>query len=72
MKHYQTAKAAQANPNDVAYIENESMTCKLAIHSDELEDYEAYSGFGIEDVTPDWLLFDMLIWCKDTQLIRKP
>lgn len=65
MKTYRTAKAAQANIMDVAVIYNESQTSQLSITMEEIEDYEACSGFGVEDVTPDWILFDLLMWCKD-------
>ena len=65
MKTYTTGKAAQANIMDVAVIYNESQTSKLSITMEEIEEYEAHSGFGVEDVTPDWILFDVLMWCKD-------
>jgi len=64
MKTYSTALAAKADPMDVAVIYNESQTSKLSITIDEIEQYEAHSGYGVEDVTPDWILFDLLIWCK--------
>ncbi len=50
---------------DVAVIYNESETSRLSITMEEIEEYEAHSGFGVEDVTPDWILFDLLMWCKD-------
>jgi hypothetical protein len=65
MKTYTTGKVAQADQLDVAVIYNESNTSKLSITIQEIEDYEADSGFGVEDVTPDWILFDLLMWCKD-------
>jgi len=65
MKTYTTGKAAQVDIMDVAVIYNESQTSKLSITMEEIEDYEAQSGFGVEDVTPDWILFDLLMWCKD-------
>ena len=65
MKTYTTGKAAQADQMDVAVIYNESETSTLSITMEEIEEYEAHSGFGVEDVTPDWILFDMLMWCKD-------
>jgi hypothetical protein len=64
MKNYRTSLAAKANPMDVAVIYNESQTSQLSITMGELEDYEAHSGFGVEDVTPDWLFFDLLMWCN--------
>jgi hypothetical protein len=64
MKTYRTPLAVKANPMDVAVIYNESQTSKLSITMGELEKYEAHSGFGIEDTTPDWLLFDLLMWCN--------
>jgi hypothetical protein len=65
MKTYHTAKSAQADQSEVAVIYNESNTSQLSITMEEIEEYEAHSGFGVEDVTPDWILFDMLMWCKD-------
>jgi hypothetical protein len=65
MKTYTTGKAAQADQTDVAVIYNESKTSRLSITIQEIEEYEAHSGFGVEDVTPDWILFDLLMWCKD-------
>jgi hypothetical protein len=65
VKTYHTAKAAQADQIDVAIIYNESQTSQLSITIQEIEEYEAHSGFGVEDVTPDWILFDLLMWCKD-------
>ena len=65
MKTYTTAKAEQADQMDVAVIYNESQTSQLSITIQEIEEYEAHSGFGVEDVTPDWILFDLLMWCKD-------
>jgi hypothetical protein len=65
MKTYTTGKAAQADQMDVAVIYNESQTSQLSITMEEIEEYEAHSGFGVEDVTPDWILFDVLMWCKD-------
>ena len=65
MKTYTTAKAEQADQMDVAVIYNESQTSQLSITIQEIEEYEAHSGFGVEDVTPDWILFDVLMWCKD-------
>jgi hypothetical protein len=65
MKNYRTSLAAKANPMDVAVIYNESQTSQLSIMMEELEEYEAHSGFGVEDITPDWVLFDLLMWCKD-------
>jgi hypothetical protein len=65
VKTYHTAKAVQADQIDVAIIYNESQTSQLSITIQEIEEYEAHSGFGVEDVTPDWILFDLLMWCKD-------
>jgi hypothetical protein len=65
LKTYHTAKAARADQMDVAVIYNESETSRLSITMEEIEEYEAHSGFGVEDVTPDWILFDLLMWCKD-------
>lgn len=64
MKTYRTSLAVKANPMDVTVIYNESQTSQLSITMGELEKYEAHSGFGIEDTTPDWLLFDLLMWCN--------
>ena len=64
MKTYTTSLAAKADPVDVAVIHNESQTSKLSITIGELEKYEEHSGFGVEDETPDWLLFDLLMWCN--------
>ncbi len=49
---------------DVAVIYNESQTSQLSITIGELEKYEEHSGFGVEDETPDWLFFDLLMWCN--------
>ena len=64
MKTYATSLAAKADPMDVAVIYNESQTSKLSITMEELDSYEAHSGYGVEDVTPDWLFFDLLMWCN--------
>jgi hypothetical protein len=65
MKTYTTGKAAQADIMDVAVIYNESQTSRLSITMEEIDEYEGHRGFGVEDVTPDWILFDLLMWCKD-------
>jgi hypothetical protein len=64
LKTYHTPLAAKANPVDVAVIYNESQTSQLSITIGELEKYEEHSGFGVEDETPDWLFFDLLMWCN--------
>jgi len=64
MKTYRTPLVVKANPVDVAVIYNESQTSQLSITMGELEKYEEHSGFGVEDETPDWLFFDLLMWCN--------
>jgi len=64
LKTYHTPLAVKANPVDVAVIYNESQTSQLSITMGELEKYEEHSGFGVEDTTPDWLFFDLLMWCN--------
>jgi hypothetical protein len=64
VKIYRTLLAAEANPIDVAVIHNESETSQLSLTMDELQEYEVHSGYGVEDTTPDWIMFDMLMWCE--------
>ena len=64
MKTYHTPLAVKANPMDVAVIYNESQTSQLSITMGEVEKYEEHSGFGVDDTTPDWLFFDLLMWCN--------
>jgi len=65
MKAIATKQAALANESNTTTIYNESQTSCLKITLQELEDYETQSGFGVEDVTPDWIMFDLLMWIKD-------
>ena len=65
MKAIATKQATLANETDVTTIYNESQTSCLRITLQELEDYETQSGFGVEDITPDWIMFDLLMWIKD-------
>jgi len=64
LKTYHTPLAVKANPMDVAVIYNESQTSQLSITMGEVEKYEEHSGFGVDDTTPDWLFFDLLMWCN--------
>jgi hypothetical protein len=65
MKAIATKQATLANEQETTTIYNESQTSCLKITLQELEDYETQSGFGVEDITPDWIMFDLLMWIKD-------
>ena len=65
MKTLATKQATPADESNTTTIYNESQTSCLKITIQELEDYETQSGFGVEDVTPDWIMFDLLMWIKD-------
>lgn len=65
MKTLATKQAILADESNTTTIYNESQTSCLKITIQELEDYETQSGFGVEDVTPDWIMFDLLMWIKD-------
>lgn len=65
MKTLATKQATLADESNTTTIYNESQTFCLRITIQELEDYETQSGFGVEDVTPDWIMFDLLMWIKD-------
>ena len=64
LRKYTTKLAAASKPSDCITILNESGDQQLTLTQQEADSYSESSGYPVDQVSPDWIVFDVLMFVE--------